>query len=252
MLAITRSVSPSIGKCLLTYLGRAPIDAALAARQQQAYEWTLELLGVNVISLPASDDLPDCVFVEDTAIVVDEVAVLANMRNAARQRERDAVAEALLALRPLRRIEPPATLEGGDVFRVGRTLFVGLSTRTNQAGADALRSFVEPCGYTVRTVRVTGCLHLSTGASPVAPEVILANPAWVDASAFDGLQIMPVDAAEQWAANTIQIGETILMPTGFPRTRAALDRRGVRTQTVDVSELAKAEGGLSCMSLRMA
>lgn len=250
--AITRAVSPAIADCLLTYMDREPIDAHKAATQHEAYCALLKELGVSVVCLPADPECPDSVFVEDIAVVADEVAVLARMHDPARAPEVEKIAETIGGYRPLERIEEPGTLEGGDVIRVGRTFFVGLSTRTNAEGAHQLKAILEPHGYQVKTVAVTGCLHLSTGASHVGDGLMLVNPNWVDSTAFTrceypALRVLNVPDDEPWAANTMLVRDTVVMPAGFPKTCAMLERHDRTVRTVDISELMKAEAGLTCM-----
>ena len=182
-------------------------------------------------------------------MVVDEVAVIARMGAESRRKEADSLAKALAAFRPLRRMREPATLEGGDVLRVGLDVFVGLSPRTNQAGAAQLAAALEPFGYTVRPVRVRGALHFKTACSYVGDDTLLVNREWIDAAALDGYKLIDVAEDEPWAANALRIGETVLMPAGFPRTEAILRRAGFRVQALDVSELQKAEGSVTCMSV---
>lgn len=248
--AITRGVSPRIGECLLTHMQRAPIDPAKAAAEQQAYEQALRALGADVISLEADDTLPDCAFAEDTALVLDEVAILARMRHPSREAELEPIAEALAPHREIVRLGEPAHLEGGDTFRIGRSIYVGVSTRTNAAGVEAVRTIAGRFGYVVKPVPVTGCLHLSTGASHIGEGVVLANPDWVDVSAFDERQVVSVAPEEPWAANAMVIDETVLTPEGFPRTRERLERLGRQVRALDITELQKAEAGLTCLSLR--
>lgn len=245
--AITRAVSPTISHCELTFLDRGAIDYERAAAQHRAYEECLRELGFQVISLPALPELPDSVFVEDPAVVLDEVAVIARPGAASRRPEADQIAEALAPLRPLARIEAPGTLEGGDVILAGKDLYVGLSQRTNAEGIAQLAAIVEPYGYSVRGVEVRGCLHLKSGACYLGRGTMLANREWVDASAFTGCRI--IDVAEEWAADVLAIGEVILMPAGFPNTAARLEAEAFTVRTLDVSELQKAEAGVTCMSL---
>lgn len=157
------------------------------------------------------------------------------------------MAAALAPYRPLRRMSAPATLEGGDVFRAGRTLYVGLSQRTNEQGIAQLRAAVAPFGYEVRPVRVHGCLHLKSGACPAGDRTLLVNREWVDASAFAGLDL--IDVEEEWAADVLTAAGIVLMPSGFPRTQRIIERAGFPVRTVDVSELQKAEAGVTCMSV---
>ena len=247
--AITRGVSPSIGDCKLTYMSRDRIDVTLATRQHEAYRQFLEQMGVTVTLLPLLPEAPDAVFIQDTAIVVDEVAVVASMAVESRRQEVPSVADFLAKHRPLRYLAPGATLEGGDVVRIGRTLYTGFSGRTSLDGIEQLRGVLEPYDYEVRPVQVSGCLHLSTGCSYLGRDFVLVNRAWIDASAFEGFQVIEVDEAEPWAANTVAAGGRVLVSSAFPRTRALIEAHGFEIVSTDISELHKAEGALTCLSL---
>ncbi len=249
MIAITRDVSDAIVRCELTHLARQPIDLVRARAQHRAYEARLASLGCEVRRLADAPDLADAVFVEDTAVVVAEVAVLARPGAASRRPELASMAEALTPLRPVVRVEAPGTLEGGDVLRVGRTLFVGRSGRTNDAGFAQLRAAVAPYGYDARQVPVTGCLHLKSAITWVGERRLVVNCAWIDAGAFEGFDLVDVDPAEPFAANALLVRGTAIHGAQFPRTRARLEARGVRVEPVDLSELAKAEGGVTCCSV---
>lgn len=251
-IAITRKLSPAIARCELTHLAREPIEFDLAARQHETYEQALASLGCRVLSLPADPGLPDSVFVEDAAVVADELAVIARPGAPSRRPETAAVARALAAYRPLASIEPPGTLDGGDVLRLGRRVFVGLSGRTNKAGFEQLRRLLAPHGYEVEPVRTSGCLHLKSAVTQVTPEGVLLNPAWLEPGVFAGLERIEVDPVEPAAGNALLVGGTVIYPTAFPRTAARLERAGVRLERVDASELAKAEGGVTCCSLILA
>ena len=247
--AITRKVSPEIGRCELSYLEREPIDVGLAVRQHVAYERCLADLGCNVTSLPSEPALPDSVFVEDTAIVLDELAVITRPGAASRRPETASVAAALAPWRRLLHLEPPGTLDGGDVLVVGRRIFVGRSLRSDAAGHGQLRDLVAPRGYSVVPVPVRGCLHLKSAVTALSADRLLLNPAWADGSAFAGFGIIEVDPAEPHAANALRIGESVVFPAAFERTRRRLEGAGIGVVTVDVSELAKAEGAVTCCSL---
>lgn len=249
MIALTRAPSPAMGECQLSHVERVAIDPGRAERQHTDYERVLEELGCEIVRVPPAADMPDSVFVEDTVVVVDEVAVMARPGAAARRSEVDAVAATLAALRPLRFIEPPATLDGGDVLRLGRTIWVGLSGRTNTEGVTQLRRILEPLGYEVRPVPVDGCLHLKTAVTAVTADTLLVNGRWVDPARFGEHSVLEVDPAEPFAANVLRVGETVVMPAAHRRTRDRLTARGVRVMEVDVSELAKAEGGVTCCSV---
>jgi len=235
--------------CELTYREREPIDAGVAARQHRAYCDALRACGARVLTLPRADELPDSVFVEDTAIVLDEIAVLTRPGVESRRGEVGLIEKDVAGLRTVVKVEAPATLEGGDVMRVGRTLYVGLSPRTNAGGSEALRRFAAPHGYEVLTVEMRGCLHLKTGCSALDDATVLVNPEWVDAGAFDAHEVVAVDEAEPWAANVLRVGDWVCVSSAFPRTAALLRARGYDVRAVEVSEFAKAEGGMTCMSL---
>jgi dimethylargininase len=249
LLALTRAVSPRLASCELTHLARQPIDAGRAERQHEAYEQALRELGCRVERLPALPDQPDAVFVEDTAVVLDELAVVTRPGAASRRAETASAAAALAVHRPLRRIEPPATLDGGDVLACGRRVFVGLSSRSDPAAVEQLRAALGPHGYAVAGVPLGGCLHLKTAVTEAAPGLLLLNPGWVDPLAFAPLQWLAVDPAEPMAANGLRVGGTLLYPAAFPRTRARLAARGLEVRALELDELAKAEGAVTCCSL---
>ncbi|HSF25616.1 MAG TPA: arginine deiminase family protein [Blastocatellia bacterium] len=247
--AITRQVSPRINECELSFHQRHPIDVAKASAQHRAYQQCLHELGARVISLPAEPDLPDCVFVEDPAVVVDEIAVISIMGAASRRPEADSLAAALADYRDLAFLRKPATLDGGDVMRAGRTLFVGVSGRTNREAVTQLSEILRPFDYQVNPVEVTGCLHLKSACSYIGRNTVLLNRDWINAEELRQFEWIDVPAEEPNAANALLVNDTVVLPLSFPRTRALLERRGLRTQTIDVSELQKAESGVTCMSL---
>ena len=248
-IAITREVSPKIAECELTHLERQVIDVENARRQHQQYEDALAALGCQVQRLPVEPDLPDSVFVEDAAIVLDELAVITRPGAESRQPETVSIARALQPYRKLAFIQPPGTLDGGDVLRVGKALYVGLSGRSNPAGIEQLRSILEPYGYSVQGVELHDCLHLKTAVTQVAEDTLLINPAWVDGSAFGKMKFIEVHPQEAFAANTVWIGDAVIHPAAFPLTRQRLEAAGIKVYVVDASELAKAEGGVTCCSL---
>jgi len=249
LIAITRPVSPNINDCELSFHARQPIDFRKAIAQHADYQNCLSALGLKVVSLPPEPDLPDAVFVEDPAVVLDEVAIISIMGAPSRRPETDSLASALSRYRPIKRLITPATLEGGDVMRIGRRIFVGLTQRTNQEGFRQLRETLSGHDYQVESVAVNGCLHLKSACSYVGHNSILINRARVDSNAFQDFQLIDVAEDEDAGANALVIGEVVIMPASFPKTRALLERRGFRVQTVDLSELQKAEAGVTCTSL---
>ena len=247
--AITRQVSPSINRCELTYRAKEPIDLTKAIAQHEAYEECLRQLGVKVISLPPEPELPDAVFVEDAAIVVDEVAVIPIMGAASRRPETESLAQTLSAYRKLHFMQPPATLDGGDVMRIGRRLFVGASSRTNAEGIAQLRAFLSPFDYEVTAVEVRQCLHLKSGCSYVGRSSILVNREMVDVTPLAEFELIDVPASEPNAANVLEIEDVVIVPGSFPQTIALLESRGFIVKALDVSEFQKAEGGVTCKSI---
>jgi dimethylargininase len=249
--ALTRGVSPTLASCELTWLPREPIDISKAVEQHRAYENCLIALGIRVISLPALPELPDAMFVEDPLIVLDELAIVPRMGCASRRPESESLAAAVSPFRHLQWLTEPATLEGGDVLRVGRDVFAGLSSRTNEAGISQLAVMIEPLGYRVHTVEVRGCLHLKSAACSIGDRQILANRAWLDIAPFQDFTIIDVPDEEPAAANVLRVDDSVLMPAAFPRTARILRGMGLNILTVDISELMKAEAAVTCSSVIM-
>ncbi len=249
LVALTRGVPGSLPACELTFLPRSRIDASRAAAQHAEYRRLLSECGVRVVLLPADEAAPDCCFVEDTAVVLDEIAVVAPMGAVSRRRESDEIAKALRAFRTVARLDPPATLDGGDVLAVGRRVFVGLSTRTNAVAIAALARVLEPFGYAVVPTETRGCLHLKSAVAAIDDETVLVNPAWVDSSQFACPRTLCVPDEEPWAANVLRLGDVLGVPATFTRTAELLRERCHDVRTVDISELMKAEAGMTCLSL---
>jgi dimethylargininase len=218
-------------------------------RQHRDYTQSLQVLGCTLEWLPPLPQYPDSVFVEDTAVVLAEVAVVTRPGAAARRGETAPGAQALGQHTRVAAIAEPGCLDGGDVLHIGRTLHVGASGRTNEAGIDQLGRLLRPRGYRVEKVRLAGCLHLKSACSFIPPDVLLVNPDWIDPTTFGPLRVIAVDEREPQAANTLTIGGTTLVSAAYPHTRRRLEAAGVTTRAVDVSELHKAEGALTCMSL---
>jgi dimethylargininase len=249
IVAITRAVSAGLANCELSYIPRVEIDLPLARAQHRQYVSSLSALGCHVVSLPEEPEYPDAVFVEDVAIVLDELAVLARPGAASRRGEVASVGEALAGYRRLYPIHEPGTLEGGDVLRVGKVIYVGVSGRTNRSGVEQLAVVVAEYGHSVVPIEVHGCLHLKSAVSQAADGVLLINPAWVSPAEFKSFELIEVDPAESFAANGLLVGKRFIFPSSFPRTRSVLDAHGIEVTAIDVSELQKAEGGVTCCSL---
>jgi dimethylargininase len=249
MRALTRDVSDSIGRCELTHLARSPIDVARARAQHRAYEQALESYGLPVERLPSDPAWPDAVFIEDTAVVLPELAVICRPGARSRRPEVAGVEAALARFRPIVRIDPPATIDGGDVLVMGRSVFVGRSSRTSDEAVRQLRSALEPAGYRVVAVAVSGCLHLKSAATSLDAARVLIDPRRVSPLAFAGFECVEVDADEPGAANVVSVPGGLLAGAAYPRTCDRLEAMGWQVARVDAGELAKAEGALTCCSL---
>ena len=248
-IALTREISPLLAQCELTHLDRQPIDLDLARAQHGAYEACLAEAGYHVERLPAGVDMPDSVFIEDTAVVFPELAIITRPGAASRRHETTAVAAALAASRRLVHLEPPATMDGGDVLVVRRSVFVGRSGRTNDEAVAQMSAALREHGYQVTTVDVRGCLHLKSAVTALAEDVLLVNPAWLPGDAFAAFERVRVHSDEPWGANALLVGDHVIYPTSFPRTLDAIARRRIRVRTVEATEVAKAEGAVTCCSL---
>jgi len=248
-IAITRQVCPTINQCKLTHIPRKPINYKRACAQHKQYEDALRSLGIDVVSLDAESGLPDSVFVEDVALVLDECAIMLNPGAPSRRPEVASVERALAPYREIFRIQPPATVDGGDILRVGKRIYVGLSGRSTEEAIDQIKAILEPRSYQVRGVRVTGCLHLKSAVTQVSDDTLLINPEWVSKDDFSGMDFIEVALSEPYAANAVLVDGSIIYPSTFPKTMAILDKVGINLLTVDADELAKAEGALTCCSL---
>lgn len=249
IIAITRRPSPLLEAGERTHVGRAPIDFAAALRQHDAYRRTLETLGAKVIRLDDADEFPDGVFVEDTALVLDELAVLMRPGAESRRREVDGIAAALAARRTLVRIAAPGTIDGGDIVVVGRTILVGRSARTNAEGIGGLATLTARHGYDVRGVRMNGCLHLKSGCTALPDGRLIVNRRWIEAADLDEFDLLDVPEDEPWGGDVAFVADTVVAAEGYPATTRMLEAAGYPVKPVDVSEFAKAEGGVTCMSL---
>jgi dimethylargininase len=250
---VKRPASTLADRCELSFIERSTMSFDALERQHSAYCDALQNAGAEVVVLDPDPALPDSVFVEDTAIVLDTIAVMARPGAASRQAEPDRIEAQIARHRSVVRIIAPGTLEGGDVLRIGRMLYVGLSTRSNREGLEQLATLVRPHGYSVVPVLVSGSLHLKTACTALDADTLLLNPAWLDLTAFAGFKIIEVHADEPFAANVLPVGKSLIANATFPRTLECVDAHargtGREVVAVDISEFTKAEAGLTCMSL---
>lgn len=249
LVAVTRAISPTLADCQLTHLAREPIDVAHAVAEHASYEDSLRSLGATVVRAAPEPDLPDAVFVEDAALALDEVAVITRPGAATRRRETESLATVLRDYRQLLRIQAPGTLDGGDVLRVGRRLYVGQSSRTNREGISQLEALLEPWSYEVIPVGVVGCLHLKSAVTQVGEHLLLINPRWIGPESFPSMETVEIAPTEPLGANALWIENAVIYPAHYPDTAERLERAGVRVVPVPCTELAKAEGGVTCCSV---
>ena len=251
--AFTRSVGLKLSECALTHLDRAPIDVAAASLQHDGYEQVLRDAGLEVIKLPDLPEHADGVFVEDTALLIKGHAIIMRPGAPSRASETESTALGLEPHFDLHLIEN-GQVDGGDVLRIGSTFYVGLSSRTNQEGLAVLKQLVGRLGYETVTARQRNCLHLKSAATLAGYDaagrlVLVYNPRALDWKQFAVVDPIAVDENEPTAANVLRVGEQLIMPAGNPRTAELLHTRGFQVVEVNVSELQKAEAGVTCMSL---
>jgi dimethylargininase len=247
--AIVRPPGQSFARALSGQVPRPTIDVALAQDQHAAYCSALRATGLDLIELPPDEEHPDACFVQDTAVVLGDVAILSRFGVESRQGEQDAVRRVLRGRKRLKAIRPPAMLEGGDVLAIGLTVLVGLSARTDRAGFSQLRDLLEPEGAYVQAVAVPDSLHLMSDCSYLGRNVLLATGPLARLPAFAGLDLIQVPPEEGYAANALSVGEHVLLPEGYPQTTAQVRERGFQVMQLALSEFAKADGGVTCLSL---
>lgn len=247
--ALTRQPAPNFAQGITTSQLGAP-DYTRMLTQHAAYEDALRSLGLEIIHLEALEGYPDAYFVEDTAVVMPELAVITRPGASTRQGEETSIAQSLAAYRTLATIQPPGTLEGGDVFLVGKHLYIGLSERTNHSGAQQLAELVAPHGYQASFVPVGAGLHLKSSVNPISEDTLLVTQDFASREEFASFKKIILHPDEEYAANTLRINDHLLMPAGFPRIREQLEQLGMPVIELDVSEVQKMDGGLTCMSLR--
>jgi dimethylargininase len=248
-LAITRDVSPRFNECEITHIDRTPINLDIARAQHHGYVQALKELGCAVLELPAEPDLPDSVFVEDTALVLPDVALLTRPGADSRKPEVESIIRALTPYREIVRITAPATVDGGDILVLGKDIFVGISTRSNRAAIEQMNDLLGKYGYRVQGVELHDCLHLKSAVTLVDKSTLLINRRWVDIEHFEGFDLIDIDPSEPYAANCLLVNGAVIYPTAFPRTRRILEESGYKVKMIQVDELAKAEGAVTCCSL---
>lgn len=248
---ITHRPSVNLENCELTYvLDAEPIDYNKALLQHRHYCQMLKRCGAKVTVLKDNPELPDSVFVEDPIVVFDELAIVTSIGVSSRREEIPVLKRYFEPLRPLYSIQLPAKLEGGDVLTIGRNVYVGQSSRSNYQGYLQLKQILEPFGYHLIPMAVTGCLHLKTAVCALDEETVLLNPRWIDTTPFTSYKIIEVVTTEPFASNVMPINDTICMNGQNTQMVERVSQLGYQVETVDISEFVKAEAGLTCMSVR--
>ena len=250
MIAFTHVPSPNLVQCELTHVDRSPIDIDLAVRQHECYRDSLQAAGCSVRVFDFNRDLADSVFVEDVAVVLDEIILMGCMGVESRAPEVESWRKRLSEIRTIIELPLGAKLEGGDVLRIGRDLVIGISTRTNKIAIEAITKIVKQFGYVVHPVSVIGCLHLKTACTALDDETLLLNPQWLDCESLPFKK--KIIASDKWGANVVRLPDQILTNSEHRATIDQLDQLGYRVTAVDLSEFAKAEAGATCLSLLIA
>jgi len=248
--AIARKPGKNFAKGLTTTVSTKPPSYELLLEQHEAYIETLTACGLEVIVLDPLPDYPDAYFVEDTAVVTGDVAVIANPGADTRKGEEESMAEILAGFRKIQRIKAPGAVDGGDVLQVGNHFFIGLSQRTNEEGADQLGRILETYGNTWATVAVGSGLHFKSSVNYVGKNTLLVTTDFVGHAKLDGYDQIVVESNEASAANTLLVNERLLIPAGYPATRKKLEVLGLDIIELETSEVSKMDGGLTCMSIR--
>jgi len=245
-IALTRAVSPLLGQCELTHLERNPINIIKAEEQHRQYEQALEKMGYVIRRIEETPHLPDGVFVEDTAVVFPELAVITRPGAESRREEAKTMAAVLKEYRELKHIKEPGTIDGGDVLILGKNVYIGLTRRSNREGIRQFSEILQPFGYHVTAVPVNGCLHLKTAIAVLEDKLMLINPEWVSPKIFEGFRFKYIADNEPYGANVMRKDNFALCPRVFKETIKLLEKLGYDVITIDQSELAKAEAGLTC------
>ncbi|BCS89412.1 dimethylarginine dimethylaminohydrolase family protein [Pseudodesulfovibrio sediminis] len=247
--AITRKPGPEMVAGITSQnLGTPDFDLAL--KQHATYVQTLKVLGLEVTVLEAEPGYPDCCFVEDTAVVCEQVAVIAPLGAPTRQGEQESMEPVLAKFKPVEHVLPPALFEGGDVLQVGRKFYIGLTERTNQAGAEALGAAVAAHGYEWFAMQCGPSLHFKTDVNYIGENTLLVSPFFENAPELAEYTRIVVDDDEAYARNCLHINGTTIVPAGFPKTLAKIEAAGIQTVVIEMSEYRKLDGGLTCLSLR--
>ena len=248
--AIARKPGKNFAQGLTITVSAKPPQYELLLKQHETYLEALEACELNVTLLDPLPDYPDAYFVEDTAVVTADVAVITHPGAETRQGEEKSMVPVLAGFRKIERILAPGTVDGGDVLQVDNHFFIGLSERTNKEGAGQLGRILESCGKTWATVEVGAGLHFKSSVNYVGKNTLLVTPDFAEREQLSGYDKIVVAKPEAYAANTLLVNEHLLTPTGFPFTRQKLEVLGFEIIELETSEVRKMDGGLTCLSIR--
>lgn len=247
--ALTRAISPKLVECELTHVERELININKAEKQHLLYEGALKQMGFSIRRIPETPQFPDGVFIEDTAVVFPELAIITRPGALSRRPETESMATVLKEYRQLYHIHAPGTLDGGDVLVLGKRVFIGISSRTNKEAIKQFDEILKPFGYEVIGISISKSLHLKTAVSAIDDSLLLINPDWINADFFEGYHCHCIHPQEPFAANVISYENQVLCSSAFPRTIDRLTGKNYNVLQVDQSELSKAEAGLTCCSV---
>ncbi len=245
--ALVRPVPDSYDRYIRT--NREKIDVALAKRQHDEYCRALQKLGLSLIWIRGDNALPDCCFVEDTAVVFDKKAVICNMRARSRVNEVDEVAKVMAKLKETYCIKPPATIDGGDVLTIGDRVFVGISARTNPYAVTQLKKILEDSRMDVIPVKVHKVLHLKSACTYLGNDVVILSRGCFDTNVLQGLGKIIVPRGEEYAADCLVVNEAVLMAKGHAETKRLVEKEGFQVVELEISEFRKGNGALTCLSI---
>jgi dimethylargininase len=248
--AVVRGVPDTLNKCVRTHSLRQRVELQLARKQHDEYCKALQERNLEIVRIPADNSFPDCVFVEDPAVVYADHAIICSMGAKSRTGEIELVEATLRHIfKKVTRINPPATIEGGDVLKVGNDLYVGLTSRTNLEGINQLRMAMKNHECRVIPVEVKNILHFKSACTYIGDDYIVANPGYFDLGVFSSFKLIPLPKAEAYAANCLAINGIVYISKGYPMTRKLIEKEGFDTGELEVSEFKKCEGSLTCLSI---
>lgn len=247
--AIVREIANTYNNCVVTFSDTPLIDVSLAKQQHNNYCNVLSQVGVDITKLEADDNLPDCCFVEDTAIIIEDIAIITYLGTESRVNETYEIEKSLKNYKKIYHINLPGTIEGGDVLKIDKKIYVGISQRTNIEGINQLALIVKDKGYEVIGVNIWDTLHLKSACTYLGNNVVIFSQGHFDESIFSSYDTIIVPKEEEYCANTLTINGQVLIPKGFPITKGLITIKGFSVIELEMTEIQKAEGALTCLSL---